>query len=56
MIGQGEVGNRSADYVDTMVDDQPIMLPEQGQEKHKCTPWLQPLAPAPWPQIPEHHP
>jgi hypothetical protein len=29
MIGQGEMVNTSADDVDTMVDDQPIVLPEQ---------------------------
>jgi hypothetical protein len=31
-IGQGEMVNTSADDVDTMVDDQPIELPEPGQE------------------------
>jgi len=41
--------NTSADNVDTIVDDQPIMLPEQGQEIHEPTPRLQPLAPAPQP-------
>ena len=30
-IGQGEMVNTSADDVDPMVDDQPTMLPEQGQ-------------------------
>jgi hypothetical protein len=30
-LGQGEMVNTSADNVDTMVDDQPIVLPEQGQ-------------------------
>jgi hypothetical protein len=29
-IGQGEMVNISADHVDTMVDDEPTVLPEQG--------------------------
>jgi hypothetical protein len=41
----------SADDVDSIVDDQPIVLPEQGQEMQQ--PWPQPPAPAPWSQIPE---
>ena len=41
---------------DTMVDDQPIMLPQQGQEMREHTPRQQPPAPAPWPQTPEPHP
>jgi hypothetical protein len=45
-IDQGELVNTSADNVDTMVDDQPIVLPEQGQEMRKHTPWPQPPAPA----------
>jgi len=49
-IGQGEMVNTSADDVDTIVDNQPIMLPEQGQEMREHTSWLQHLAPAPWPQ------
>ena len=64
-ISQGEMANTSADDVDTMVDNQPIVLPDQGQEMHKHTPRPQPLAPAPWPQtleprprphLPETHP
>jgi hypothetical protein len=31
-IGNGEMVNKAADDVDTMVDDQPIVLPEGGQE------------------------
>jgi hypothetical protein len=31
-IAPGEMVNTSADNADTMVDDQPIVLPEQGQE------------------------
>ena len=52
-IGQGEMVNTSAVDVDTMVDDQAIMLPEQGQEMHGHTPWPQPVAPASRPQTPE---
>jgi len=64
-IGQGEMVNTSADDVDTMVDDQLIVLPEQGQEMGEHTPWPQPPAPAPRPQTlepcppqrtPETHP
>jgi len=53
MIGQGEMVNTSAHNVDTIVDDQPIVLPEQGQEMFKDTQQPQPLAPAPRPQTPE---
>jgi hypothetical protein len=53
-IGQGEMVNTSADDVDTMVDDQPIVLPEQGQEMREPRP--QPPAPAPRPQTPEPRP
>jgi len=52
-IGQGEMVNTSADNADTMVDDQPTVLPEQGQELREHTPWPQPAAPAPRPQTPE---
>ena len=55
-IGQGEMVNTSADDVDTMVDDQPIVLPEQCQEMREHTPWPQPPAPAPRPQTPEPRP
>ena len=46
-IGQGEMVNTSADEVDTMVDDQPIVLPEHVSEMCGYTPRPQPLAPAP---------
>jgi len=49
MIGQGELVNTSADDVDTVVDDQPIMLPQQGQEMRERTPRAQPPATAHWP-------
>jgi hypothetical protein len=48
--------NTSADDVDTMVDDQPIIVPDQGQVIHEHTPRAKPLASAPWPQSPEPHP
>jgi hypothetical protein len=48
-IGQGEMVNTSAYDVDTTVDDQPLVLPEQGQNMHKHIPWPQPPTPAPWP-------
>ena len=48
--------NPSADNADTMVDDQPTMLPEQGQEMREHTPRPQPLAPAPRPQTPKPRP
>ena len=43
-IGQGE-----------MVNNQSVALAEEGQETCVYTPWLQPPAPAPWAQTPEHH-
>jgi hypothetical protein len=36
-----------ADHADTMVDDQPTVLPEQGQKMCQHTPWSQPPACAP---------
>jgi len=53
MIGQEEMTNTSADDVDTMVDNQPIVLPEQGEEMHEHTPLPQPPAPAPPPHTTE---
>jgi hypothetical protein len=55
-IGHGEMVNTSGDDADTMVDDEPTVLPEQGQEMRKYTPWAQPPAPAPPPRTPEPHP
>jgi len=55
-IGQGEMVNTSADDVDTMVDDQPIVLPEQCQEMPEHAPQSQPPAPAPRPQTPDRRP
>jgi hypothetical protein len=55
-IGQGEMLNTSADDVDTMVDNQPIVLPEHGQEMHEHTPRPQQPAPGPRPQTPEPRP
>ena len=63
-IGQGEMVNTSADDADTMVDDEPTVLPEQGQEMRAHTPRPQPPAPTPrprtmeppsWPRTPETH-
>jgi len=48
-IGQGEVVNTSAEDADTMVDDQPTVLPGQGQEMCEYTPRPPPAAPAPRP-------
>ena len=45
-IGQGEMVNAPPDDADTMVDDQPTVLPQQGQEMRNHTPWPQPPAPA----------
>jgi len=55
-IGQGEMVNTSADDADTMVDNQPTVLPEQGHAMGQHTPWPQPPAPAPRPQTPEPRP
>jgi hypothetical protein len=61
-IGQGVMVNTSADDADIMVDGEPTVLPEQGQEMdqgqemREHTPWLQPLAPATRPQTPEPPP
>jgi len=57
-ITQGEMVNISADDVDTSVDDQRIVLREQGQEMREHTTPPQPLAPAPQPQpwrLTNHH-
>jgi len=37
MIGQGELVNSLADNVDTIVEIQPIMLPEQSEEMREHT-------------------
>ena len=55
-IGHGQMVNTSADNVDTMVDYQPIVLPEQGQEMRKHTSWPQAPGPAPQQQTPEPRP
>jgi hypothetical protein len=46
----------SADDVDTMVDDQPIVLPAQRLLMREYTLPPQPRAPAPWPETPERRP
>jgi len=55
-IGQGAVVNLTADCVDSMLGDQPIMLPEQCQEMGEHTPQPQRLAPAPRPHTPDPGP
>jgi hypothetical protein len=55
-IGEGEMLNKPSDDVDTMVDDQPIVLPDQSQEMREHTPLPQPPAAAPRPQTPEPRP
>ena len=54
-IGQGDMVNTSANDADTMVDDQPTVLPSQGQEIREHTPRPQTLEPCPGPQTPETH-
>jgi hypothetical protein len=49
MIGQEEMVYTSAEDADTMVDDEPTVLPEHGQEMHKHSPRPQPPPPALWP-------
>jgi len=46
----------SANDVDTMVDDQPFVLPQQGQEICEYSPTQRHLSPAPLPQTPELRP
>jgi hypothetical protein len=48
--------NTFADDVDTMEDDQAMMLPEQCQKMREDTPRPQRLAPTPRPQTPDPHP
>jgi hypothetical protein len=55
-IGQGEMVNTSADDGDTMVHDEPTVLPTQGKEMHEHTPRPQPQSPAPGLQTPKPSP
>ena len=48
--------NTWADDVDTMVDDQPMIIPGQGEEMREHTPRPQPPQPAPQPQTLEPRP
>jgi len=48
--------NSSACNVDTIVDDEPNVLPEQGQEMREHAAWQQPPAPAQRPQTLKPHP
>jgi len=43
-LGQRVMVNTSGDEVDTIIDDQPIVLPQQGQEMCQHIPWPQPPA------------
>ena len=55
-IGQGEMVNTLADDAYTIVDDEPTVLPEQGQEMREHTTQPQPPAPVSRPQTPEPSP
>jgi len=55
-ISQGEMVNTSAHDADIMVDDEPTVLAEQGQEMREHTPPPQPPAPAQRPQTLESSP
>jgi hypothetical protein len=55
-IAQGEMVNTWAAEVDTMVDDQQIVVLGQGQEKREHTPQPQPPAPVRRTQTLEPHP
>jgi len=55
-LGQGEMVNTSADDIDTMVDDQAIVLPEKGQEMREHTPRPQHPVSAPQPKPRESPP
>jgi hypothetical protein len=61
-IAQGEMVNTSADDADTMVEDEPSVLPEQrqemeqGQDMSEHSPRTQPPAPSPLPRTPEPPP
>jgi hypothetical protein len=50
---QGEMIHTSANTVDTLLDNQPIVLPEQVQEIWEHTPSAQPPVTALWLQTPE---
>jgi len=55
-IGQGEMVNTLADHANTMVDNQPTVLPEQCQEMCEPTPWPQHQTSAQWHQTPDPPP
>ena len=55
-IGQGEMVNTSANDADTMVSDEPTVLPEQSQKIREHTPRPQSPAAARSPQTPEPSP
>jgi len=53
MICDGEMVNTSPDDAHTVVDDEPTMLPKQGQEIREHTPRPLRTLPAPRPPTPE---
>jgi len=55
-LGQGVMVNQSADNVDTIVEDQPIVLPEQGQKMWEHNQWPHSPECRTWPWTPETHP
>jgi hypothetical protein len=55
MTGQGEMVNTSVDNADTMVNAEPTVVPDQGQNMGKHNPRPQPLASAPRPRTLETH-
>jgi len=55
-ISQGETVHTLAADVDTIVDNQRIMPPEQGQAMGEHTPWPDPPVPATPPQTPDLRP
>jgi hypothetical protein len=55
-IGQGEMVNILTYNADTIIDDQPTVLPAQGQETGKQNRQPQPVVPGPHPQTREPRP
>jgi hypothetical protein len=56
MIAHGKMINTSADITDTMVDDEPAVLPQHGQQIGEHTAQPQPPLPAARSQTPEPPP
>jgi hypothetical protein len=49
-LGQGEIVHTSADDVDILVNDEPVVVPDQAQQMRAHTPLPQPQVRAPHPQ------